>query len=81
MVEEYSARKVYLIGSLAREVDFLPGSDIDLVVEDDQEFEFFLAVADFYWYKGFHIDIKALSPKKIRNSRRIKEEGRILGER
>lgn len=80
LIKDYGAGRVFLIGSLARGVDFLYGSDIDLIVEDTRDFQFLTAVADFYIYKGFKVDIKTLSWDKISSSKKIQTEGKLICE-
>ena len=78
IVDRYGARRVVLMGSLARG-DFAEGSDIDLAVEGLPPDVFFSAGADIEAAaEGFSVDLVPIESATPLFLERIREEGIAL---
>ena len=75
--EEFSARRVYLFGSLAAG-EFRADSDIDLAVEGMGFRPYLRAVAELSFAEGFHVDVVHLDYCKARAQERVGREGKVL---
>lgn len=83
LVEEYGARKVYLIGSLTDQEKIHPRTDIDLVVYDLKPEKYFRALADCYrCLEGkFELDLIPYEDANAFLREKLKEHGTILARR
>lgn len=82
LVERYGAKRVYLIGSLAREGVFHEMSDIDLVVEGLPSHCYIAALTEVWdrLPKGFHVDLIPIEDSFDGIRQRVKREGVLLHE-
>ena len=80
LVEKYGASKVYLIGSLAREMGVHEDSDIDLVVEGLRPEIYFstLSYLDNEVLRGVKLDLIPLEDAFESVVRRVEREGKLL---
>lgn len=79
LAQDYGAKKVYLLGSLAkRERPFTATSDIDLAVDGLASSRFYEALGDLLTRTAFTVDLKPLEgmPEFLRS--RIGREGVLL---
>ena len=75
--EEFSARRVYLFGSLATG-EFRSDSDIDLAVEGMGFRPYLRAVAELSFAEGFRVDVVHLDFCKPKAQERVEREGEVL---
>jgi predicted nucleotidyltransferase len=80
LVEKFGATKVYLIGSLAREVGVHEDSDIDLVVEGLRPESYFSTLAYLHReiLRGVKMDLIPFEDAFDSVKREVKEEGILL---
>jgi len=80
LAQEFGVTRVFLFGSLAREGDFHPRSDLDLAVEGLAERQYLAAMERLEQEAGMHVDLIDLSEANDRVLRSIGKEGRLLYE-
>lgn len=82
LVEEYTVKRIILIGSLADKNRFGFHSDIDLCVEGLQDSYYFKALGELLLEAGeFNIDIIPFENTTSEMRMRIKKNGKILHEK
>lgn len=81
LVEKYGAKRVYLIGSLARGSGFHSRSDIDLVVAGIAPERYFVVLADVAERAGREVDLILLESATPALLKCVDNEGVLLYER
>ena len=81
LVQDFSARKVYLFGSLLREDIVHSRSDIDLAVEGLESARYFEALSALWKLlpAGVELDLVPLEEAKSGLAERVRAEGELLG--